>query len=157
MQDQVHGFTLKGQEGLKILTRAKESPFFIQPVFRDDGYFVLVSQFQPDQHFLVTYLEDYKTDPARAPPLLTCSVFVDYAHDPDFDLTMIRSDVIARTIDDREAMLLMTNMMDSYRNDDEYAQYLHTFNHAPDRFNFDEFISHEKLRWENFIGSKGSD
>lgn len=105
----------------------------------------------------MTYLEDYKIDPARAPPLLTCSVFVDYAHDPDFDLTMVRSDVIARTIDDHEAMLLVTNMMDSYRKDDEYKQYLHTFNHAPDKFNFDDFISYEKLRWKNVSGSQESD
>lgn len=105
----------------------------------------------------MTYLEDYKTDPSRAPPLLTCSVFCDYAQDQDFDLTMVRSDVIARTIDDREALLLVTNMMDSYRNDDEYAHYLHTFNHAPDKFNFDDFISHEKKRWKKFSGSNESD
>lgn len=96
----------------------------------------------------MTYLDDYKLDPARATPLLTASVFVDYADDPDFDLTMVRTDIIARTIDDREALLLVANMMDAYRNDDEYARYLHTFNHAPDRFNFDDFIARQKLLWK---------
>ena len=148
-QDQVHGTTLKGQDGIKILARAKESPFFIHPVFRDDGYFILVSQYQPNHHFLLTYLDDYKQDPARAAPLLTVSVFSDYADDPDFDLTMVRTDVMARTIDDDEALFLVSNMMDAYRHDNEYTQYLHTFNHAPDRFNFDDFLSRQTLLWKN--------
>jgi ATP synthase mitochondrial F1 complex assembly factor 1 len=131
---------------LNVLTRAKESPFFIQPIFRDNGFFILLSQFQAGQHFLMTYLEDYKVDPARAPPLLTFSVFVDYA-DHELDLTMVRTDVIAKTIDDQEALKVVTNMIDAYRKDELYGL-VHTFNHEPEKFDFDDYISQQNQRWK---------
>eukprot|EP00978_Attheya_sp_CCMP212_P011957 scaffold29670_cov55-Attheya_sp.AAC.10 len=46
-------------------------------VFRDGGFFMLVTQFQELSHFIMAYLEDYKFDPARAQPLLTFSVLDD--------------------------------------------------------------------------------
>jgi hypothetical protein len=64
-------------------------------------------------------------DPARAPPLLTFSVFVDYA-DHELDLTMVRTDVIAKTIDDQEALKVVANMIDAYRKD-ELIWTRHTF------------------------------
>jgi ATP11 protein len=94
----------------------------------------------------MTYLEDYKLDPARASPLLTFSVFVDYA-DHDLDLTMVRTDVIARTIDDHEASKVVSNMIDAYRKDEQYAL-VHTFNHEPEKFDFDDYISQQNQRWK---------
>ena len=131
---------------MNVLARAKESPFFIQPVFRDDGFFMLLSQFQADQHFLMTYLEDYKMDPACASPLLTFSIFVDYAQ--DFDLAMVRVDALSKGIQDDEALKVVNNMVDFYRKDDEYAL-VHAFNHTPDKFDVDDYISQQNQRWKN--------
>merc|ERR1719232_106024 len=41
-----HGFIMTGTEGSNVLHRATQCPYFIQPVFRDKGYFMLLSQFQ---------------------------------------------------------------------------------------------------------------
>ncbi|KAL7580074.1 hypothetical protein ACA910_005059 [Epithemia clementina (nom. ined.)] len=91
-KDSVFGIVLKGEDGKTVLSRASSSPFFIQPVFREDGFFNLISQFQSPSHFLLAYLEDYKMDPHAASPLLTFSVFDDYAESKDVSLkTMLLS------------------------------------------------------------------
>jgi ATP synthase F1 complex assembly factor 1 len=144
-KDAVHGTTLKGSEGINVLERAKESPFFIQPVFRDDGFFMLVSQYQADHHFLMAYLEDYKMDPARASPLLTFSLFADYAD--ELDLTLVRTDVVNNGVLDEEALKVVVGMLDAYRHEDEYEQ-VRIFNQAPDQFDIDDYISRQNQRWK---------
>jgi hypothetical protein len=60
----VHGIVRPGEDGLKLLQRAKQSPFFIQPVVKDNqGFYMLVSQFMDPCHFILAYLEDYRLDP----------------------------------------------------------------------------------------------
>lgn len=145
MQEAVYGTILGGQEGQKFLSRAKESPFFIQPVFRDDGFFMLVSQFQADQHFLMAYLEDYKMDPTAASPLLTFSVFTDYAD--ELDLSLVRSEVVNQGINDDEAVKVINGMMSAYTQDDEYEQ-VHNFNQTPEKFDVDDYISRQNQRWK---------
>eukprot|EP00545_Synedropsis_sp_CCMP1620_P007941 CAMPEP_0119015512 /NCGR_PEP_ID=MMETSP1176-20130426/11157_1 /TAXON_ID=265551 /ORGANISM="Synedropsis recta cf, Strain CCMP1620" /LENGTH=214 /DNA_ID=CAMNT_0006968811 /DNA_START=190 /DNA_END=834 /DNA_ORIENTATION=- len=142
----VHGMVLKGEEGLGVLSRAKESPFFIQPVFRDDGFFMLVCQYQADQHFLMAYLEDYKMDPARASPLLTFSLFPDYAE--ELDLTLVRTDVINNGVLDDEALKVVQGMLDAYRKDDEYEN-VRNFNKDPELFDIDDYISRQNQRWKS--------
>ena len=65
-QEGVIGLVLSGKESTPIIPRAVLSPFFIQPIFREDGHFMLVSQFFEPSHFIMAYLEDYKMDPAAA-------------------------------------------------------------------------------------------
>lgn len=114
-------------------------------MFRDDGFFMLVSQFQADQHFLMAYLEDYKMDPTAASPLLTFSVFTDYAD--DLDLSLVRSEVVNQGINDDEAVKVINGMMTAYTQDDEYEQ-VHNFNQTPEKFDVDDYISRQNQRWK---------
>ena len=120
------------------------SPFFIQPVFRDDGYFMMVSQFQEPSHFLMAYLEDYQMDPAGAQPLITFSVFDDYADDKD--LTLVRADILNKGIQDDEGLKIVQNMLDGYVRDDEYMA-VYGFNKKPDAFDLDDFIARQNEKW----------
>jgi ATP synthase F1 complex assembly factor 1 len=54
--------------------RAKESPFFILPVARDAGHFVLLLQAQGNSN-LFTFLEDYKRNPSGATPYFVVTLF----------------------------------------------------------------------------------
>jgi hypothetical protein len=99
-KDNMLGLVLKGKEGEVVLTRAATFPFFVQPVFRDDGFFMLISQFLSPSHFLLGMLEDYKMDPNAATPLLTFSVFNDYADSKD--ISLVRCDILNRGIQDDE-------------------------------------------------------
>ena len=121
------------------------SPYFVQPIFREDGFFMMISQFQTPNHFLMAYLEDFKMDPARAHPLLTFSVFDDYSEDKD--LTLVRADVLNKGIQDDEGLKVIGNMLDMYIQDDEYSS-VHAFNKTPEAFNFDDYVAKQKTRWE---------
>jgi hypothetical protein len=61
---------------------------------------MLITQFLSPSHFLLGYLEDYKMDPNAATPLLTFSVFNDYADSGD--ISLVRCDIINRGIQDDE-------------------------------------------------------
>lgn len=143
----VHGLVLKGNEATTILQRAKECPFFIQPIFRDDGYFMLVSQYQDPCHFLMAYLEDFKMDPTAAQPLLTFSVFDDYATTKD--LGLVRAEILNRGIEDEEGRKVVQNMIDGYMKDDEYTTVVSPFNKRPEAFDLDDFLAQQNEKWRS--------
>ena len=118
------------------------SPFFVQPVFREDGFFMLVSQFQDPSHFLLAYLEDYKTNPTNAQPLLTLSVFDDYD-----DLTLVRCDIVNKSIEDHEGLKIATSLLRSYHHDEEFPS-VYAFNKTPNAFDIDDYISRQNQKWQ---------
>lgn len=128
------------------------SPFFVQPIFRDDGFFMLISQFMEPTHFCLAYLEDYKLDAARAQPLLTLSVFDDYSEDKD--LTLVRVDVLNKGISDDEGYKVARSICDAYLIDDEYMA-VHAFNKKPSSFDFDEHIAKQNEKWRESKGDAG--
>ena len=70
------GCSVAAEEHLKITERARESPLFIFPVRREQGHFLLLSQFNaPSDMFVMTFLEDYKQNPAAAQPWLSVTLF----------------------------------------------------------------------------------
>ena len=121
------------------------SPYFVQPVFRENGFFMMVSQFQGPSHFLMAYLEDFKMDPSRAQPLLTFSVFDDFAESKD--LTLVRADILNKGIEDDEGLKVVQNMVDVYIQDEEYLA-VKAFNKKPDTFDFDDFIARQNEKWK---------
>jgi hypothetical protein len=113
-------------------------PFFVQPIFREAGFFNLMAQFQTPSHFLLAYLEDYKMDPHSATPLLTFSVFDDFAESKD--VTLVRVDLFNKGIQDEEGRKVVESLLDHYRNDADYAS-IETFNRRPGDFDFDDVSS----------------
>jgi hypothetical protein len=106
---------------------------------------MMVSQFQAPGHFLMAYLEDYQMDPAGAQPLLSFSVFDDYAEDKD--LTLVRADILNRGIQDDEGYKIVQNMLDGYVRDDEYMA-VYGFNKKPETFDLDDFIARQNQKWQ---------
>lgn len=119
--------------------------FFVQPIFRDTGFFVLLSQFQTPSHFLLAYLEDYKMDPNRAQPLITFSIFNDLAD--SHNLSLVRCDIINKGIEDDEGRKVMQHLLEAYRTENEY-DIVQTFNKEPNKFDFDDFISRMNKKWK---------
>jgi ATP synthase F1 complex assembly factor 1 len=107
---------------------------------------MMVSQFQAPSHFLMAYLEDFKMDPAAAQPLLTFSVFDDYADDKD--LILVRADILNRGIEEDEGLKIVQNMLDVYVHDDEYMT-AYAFNKKPDTFDMDDFIARQNEKWRS--------
>jgi hypothetical protein len=117
---------------------------------------MLISQFMPPSHFVLAYLEDYKMDPGSAQPLLTFSVFDDYANEKD--LTLVRADILNKGIGDSEGLKVVKSMLDHYIDDEEYIS-VKAFNSKPDSFDIDDFISQQNVKWkdDNTTSSKAVD
>tara|TARA_B110001452_G_C15150388_1_gene400385 strand:- start:258 stop:992 length:735 start_codon:yes stop_codon:yes gene_type:complete len=73
---ELSGSCVPAAEHAQIVERGRESPLFIFPVRREQGHFMLLSQFDV-QHsvFVMTFLEDYKRNPAAAQPWLSVTLF----------------------------------------------------------------------------------
>lgn len=74
-----------------LVDRATAAPFFVFPVYRQDGFFNMLCQFQ-QTCFLVTYLEAFKENPAGAPPCLAVSLYDDLLEKKEVGL--VRGDII---------------------------------------------------------------
>ncbi|KAI9910112.1 hypothetical protein PsorP6_009973 [Peronosclerospora sorghi] len=57
-----------------LVKRAKKAPYFIFPVYRQDGFFNILCQFH-QSCFLITYLEAFKENPSAAPPCVSVSFY----------------------------------------------------------------------------------
>jgi len=145
-KERVHGTVLKGSDGLKVLQRAEKLPFFIEPIFRDDGFFMLLSQFQTPSHFLLAYLEDYKMDPNRAQPLLTFSIFNDMVE--SHDISLLRCDVINKGIEESEGRKVMEFLVDCYKVEEEHEKWVKEFNEKPATFDVDDYIACMNQKWK---------
>ena len=144
-QENVLGLAMGGKDTTALIPRAVISPFFVQPIFRDDGHFMLVSQFFEPSHFIMAYLEDYQMDPAAAQPLLSFSIFDDYAESKD--LTLIRADILNRGIDDGEGLKVVKSMLANYKNDDQYLS-VRAFNTMPESFDLGAYIAQQSEEWK---------
>lgn len=140
------GLVLTGETGKKVLSRASECPLYVQPIFRDDGYFVLVSQFQGPSHFLCAYLEDYKMDPNAATPLLSISIFDDYASDKG--IALVRGEVLNLGIEVNEGRKFVESLLDNYRIEEEFSS-VKAFNKNPNEFRFEDYISRMRNKWKS--------
>lgn len=148
-KDKVHGLILNKAKGKSILSRAAQCPFFIHPVFREEGHFMIISQFQTPNYFLLALLEDYKMDPARAQPLMTVSVFDDMAEEKD--LALVRCDIINRGIEDHEGYNICKYLLEDYVNEEGFMG-IHMFNKKPDAFDVEEFVKEKERRSKGVNG-----
>mmetsp|Transcript_21698 Transcript_21698/g.33123 ORF Transcript_21698/g.33123 Transcript_21698/m.33123 type:complete len:219 (+) Transcript_21698:28-684(+) len=144
-KENVFGKVLGGNDGKLILERAKTCSFFIQPLFRDDGFIMLLSQFQEPCHFMMASLEDYKNDPSKTQPVLTFSVFNDLAE--RLDLSMVRCDVISKVVEDAEGVKILDQILNSYAIEQDFHA-VHTFNHEPGSFDVDDYIAQRSRMWK---------
>jgi len=106
----------------------------------------MISQFQEPSHFLMAYLEDYKMDPRSAQPLLTFSVFNDYADSKN--VSLVRVDILNPGIEDNEGKKIVQNAVESYMIEEEFTT-VKMFNKKPDKFDVDDYISRQNEKWRN--------
>jgi ATP synthase mitochondrial F1 complex assembly factor 1 len=110
---------------------------------------MMISQFQGPTHFLMAYLEDYKMDPHSATPLLTFSVFDDYADDKD--LALIRGDILNKNLEINEARKVIQSVLDNYRLEEGFTT-VKVFNEKPSAFDIDDYISRMNKQWKQDSG-----
>jgi ATP synthase F1 complex assembly factor 1 len=126
------------EEHMKIVERARESPMFIFPVRREQGHFLLLSQFDvAHEMFVMTFLEDYKRNPAAAQPWLSVTLFSELLTSKAVGL--LRADFAPERLVKREGEHVMS-LVRRYYGSDNYDR-VWTFNHAERHFNLDAYLS----------------
>jgi ATP synthase F1 complex assembly factor 1 len=83
--------SLGGKMYEKLVERASLNRYFIFPVYRQEGFFNMLCQFQ-EKVFLLTYIEAFKENPAMAPACLTISLYDEFIQSKD--TALLRADVI---------------------------------------------------------------
>lgn len=133
-KDDAVATTLSANEFRSVVERAAAAPYFIFPVYRQEGFFNMLCQFQ-QSCFLVTYLEAFKADPSAAPPCVAVSLYDDLLEQKE--LALVRADVI-NMLDKKESQLLLKQLLASYQ-DDELFDHVNKFNNQPDKFDFEAY------------------
>ncbi|RLN05665.1 hypothetical protein BBJ28_00014503 [Nothophytophthora sp. Chile5] len=133
-KDDAVATTLPADQYQALVTRAASAPFFVFPVYRKDGFFNMLCQFQ-QTCFLVTYLEAFKENPGAAPPCVAVSLYDDLLEKKE--LALVRADVI-NMLDKTESQTLLDQLLVSYR-DDQLYDHVDKFNNQPEQFDFEAY------------------
>ena len=135
---ELSGSSVSAEEHVRIIERAKESPLFIFPVRRDKGHFILFSQFDK-QHsmFVMTFLEEYKSNPAAAQPWLSVTLFDELLTSKA--LGLLRVEAAPERLVKAEAAHVMS-LVRRYYGTDNYDR-VWTFNHAERHFDIEAYLS----------------
>ena len=122
-----------------IKIRAKMSPLFILPVFKEssDSFLLLLSQYQEKHGFILTYLEEYKRNPETASPWMSLMLYSEF--EISKGISLVRSD-FTPNITKKENVIISQILVDVYRAQDMYDAHVHTFNKEPSKFDFDKYI-----------------
>ena len=137
----VAGAAISAEEHDLIIERGNESPLFVFPLHRDGGHFMLLSQFAPKERmFVMTFLDDYKRNPALAPPWLSVLLFDELL--PSKAVALMRAEADADRIRKAETSRLLSLVRLYYGTSayGERATGVYTFNHADHHFKLDEFL-----------------
>ncbi|CAH0487664.1 unnamed protein product [Peronospora farinosa] len=133
-KDDAIATTLTANEFYSLVKRAAVAPYFIVPVYRQEGFFNMLCQFQ-QSCFLVTYLDAFKENPNAAPPCVVISLYDNLVAEKN--LTLVRADVI-NMLDKKESQLLLQQLLISYQHDKLY-HHVDKFNNTPDQFDFEAY------------------
>ncbi|KAG7377973.1 ATP synthase mitochondrial F1 complex assembly factor 1 [Phytophthora pseudosyringae] len=133
-KDDAVATALGASEFQALVGRAAAAPFFVFPVYRHEGFFNMLCQFQ-QSCFLVTSLEAFKENPGAAPPCVAVSLYDDLLARKE--LALVRADVI-NMLDKKEAQLLLQQLLASYQDDTLY-EHVHKFNNQPEQFDFEAY------------------
>ncbi|KYQ92951.1 hypothetical protein DLAC_05551 [Tieghemostelium lacteum] len=120
----------------KMIDRAKQNPLFVFPLPGDKGYISILYQNQGD-HFVYTYLEQYKKYSVNAVPWLTATHYTDLIDSKG--IVLMRADPNFEVLNSIQANYLYQQTQ-MYLLDDSKYQHLQLFNHHPQKFSFDVVI-----------------
>ena len=125
--------TMSSSQYNTLFQRLRESQYFVLPVKRDDGHFMMLSQAQ-EKHILFTYLEDFRNNPETALPYLAVTLYDDFKENKD--LVLLRGD-ISDMITKPESTNLLHLFTKFYFSDYEWVD---TFNNKPNEFDFEKHL-----------------
>ena len=121
-----------------FLKRSMGAPYFVFPVARKGGHFMLLAQSQGTSN-LFTYLEDFKRSSEAATPYFVLTLFSELKVTKQ--IVPVRGDIVDHKVTKAEAATLMTAFLAHYIEGGLFEETVRVFNHEPDRFNYQKFTT----------------
>mmetsp|Transcript_8609 Transcript_8609/g.21759 ORF Transcript_8609/g.21759 Transcript_8609/m.21759 type:complete len:244 (-) Transcript_8609:252-983(-) len=134
------GFTMETEQYRRFSQRAAESPLFVLPVVKPGGaFFNMIAQCQVP-HVLCTSVEEYRSLGANAPAHVTVTHYTELQDSKG--VVLGRADITSNSgdVSPYEARTLLSLLHSYYLGATGYLK-VHTFNHQPDAFSFEELLS----------------
>ena len=130
------------QQDRLLRSNGKKCPMFVFPVFKgsDDQYMMLFSQFQENM-FILTYLEEYKRNPASARPWMQVTLYDELVEEKAIGL--YRADFIPE-LSEAESTKLLKILLYMYSDEEMYNSHVLIFNKHPERFDFNNYVDSVK-------------
>ncbi|KAJ1624617.1 ATP11 protein-domain-containing protein [Pavlovales sp. CCMP2436] len=129
------GVTVDAAQYAMLMERLKDSPMFIAPVRRGEGFFVLAMQHK-EQSLCLTFLEEFKKSPETATPWVFATLYDDLLESKG--LALLRADFMPHLITKEEVAKTLSQLLTTYTSD-RYDR-IWIFNHAPKFFKVDEYL-----------------
>lgn len=135
---QITGRSLSPAAFQLIKRNAEQSPLFVLPNFRAQGFCTLFTEFSPKTDFVVmTMLDEYRTMGSAATPWLSISLFDHFAHSPA-QLVLEQTRYNALQLTRPEAEALTTKWLEAYSLPISHPNTPFVFNHRSAQFDFNE-------------------
>ena len=130
------------QQDRLFRAKGKECPMFVFPVFKDsdDQYMMLLSQFQQNM-FILTYLEEYKRNPASARPWMQITLYDELVKEKA--ISLYRADFIPE-LSIPESTTLSKVLFNMYSDQGMYDSHVLTFNKHPAKFDYNKYLDDVK-------------
>jgi hypothetical protein len=137
------GAALSEAEYETMLARTKRCPYFVLPVWRNEGHFMLVSNFQGNWSFLA-FLEDYKRNPATALPYLVFTMYADLLPKHGGLVgkghpVLVRGEVCHKELTKHDCDKLTHQLVRFYTDNNDF-RLVEDFNLRPSEFDFQELL-----------------
>ena len=132
------GRVLRRADYAELSARAAESPLFVVPLEKPEGYVTLVAQWQPPR-CLVTTLHEFNHDPTSSVAHLTLTHYTELA--PSKGIVLVRGDAISpHVINAFEARAFTQRLYDYYLHPAKYMRWVQPFNHDANAFDFRAYM-----------------
>jgi len=120
----------------KLINRSKSCPMFIFPLPGDKGYISILYQNQGD-HFVYTYLEQYKKHTVNAVPWMIASHYTDLMESKGIVLMRAEPNLEVLSTVQAQYLYQQTQM---YLMEDKKYNLMQTFTYHPTKFDFNEVV-----------------
>ena len=138
LNDRVISGVLSRSEWSTVRDNSLACPMFIVPVKREDGSsFNMVSQFQDGKHCLLTYLEQYRSDPSKAPPYMALSIYDELVSSKE--VALLRADIIAADITKPVGNRIVKYLREFYADPGKF-EWVKAFNCRPREFDYSSLV-----------------
>ncbi|KAF2074031.1 hypothetical protein CYY_004645 [Polysphondylium violaceum] len=120
----------------KLINRSKSCPMFIFPLPGDNGYISILYQNQGD-HFVYTYLEQYKKHTVNAVPWMIASHYTDFMESKGIVLMRAEPNLEVLSTVQAQYLYQQTQM---YLMEDKKYNLMQTFTYHPAKFDFGQVV-----------------